>query len=658
MAKQINHFYEFGSVRLDATNRLLYKNGEQLSIQPRVIETLLVLVKNAHAVVDKETLLDAVWPDVIVEEGGLKRNISLLRKALGEEGRFIETLSKRGYRFTAEVKQSWEETPFNGTEQAGGEVLLERRASLRITHEREEEINSLGSVESDALERMAINEPSRIAAISRRALPALLVLAVVTTGLIGYRWATRISGDAQAKAPVRSIAILPFKTLGPVEQEEYLELGLADVLITALSNSREINIRPTSAVLKYSKSERDPVEVGRELKVDAVVEGSVQRVDDRIRVTVRLLNVNQQAPLWAGVFDEQAADILRVQDSISNRVATALRLNLSGTQGEGFAKRYTNNPDAFNLYMKGRFFWNKRTVEGYWKAIKYFEQAVAIDPDYALAYAGIADSYALLQQRDGLPAEEAFSKAEQAASKALTIDATLAEAHASMALVKSLHHMDIRGSEDHLRRAIELNPRYAMARGWYGFQLLKTERFEESEAELMQAQELDPTSLNIAIYLAWHYYYSRQYDRAIEQAGKAIELEPDVHTAYLVLFWSYEQKRLYDQAVDAAVTRMGILKMEGADQLKAAYKQSGIQGFWQTYIKILRRESLSQSDRESWIARCYAHLGKYDLALKELESGYRNRGARTHWAKTEPAFDGLRSDPRFIALLRRMGLES
>ncbi|HET9529045.1 MAG TPA: tetratricopeptide repeat protein, partial [Blastocatellia bacterium] len=510
----------------------------------------------------------------------------------------------------------------------------------------------------EAIERAPVNETGYRSTSGRRVLTALAAMAIVTIGLAGYVWVTRNPGDPSARASVRSMAVLPFKTLGEIEQEGYLELGLADVLITTLSNSKEINVRPTSAILKYNRSEQDPIEIGREMKVDAVLEGSIQRVDDRIRVTVRLLNVNQRAPLWAGKFDEPAEDILKVQDSISSRVASALRLNLAGADGAALAKHYTDNPDAFNLYLKGRFFWNKRTVEGYWKAIEHFEKAVALDPDYALAYTGIADSYALLQQRDALTSEEAFPKAEQAASKALAIDETLAEAHASMGLIKSIYHMDIAGTEKHLRRAIELNPGYAPARGWYGLHLLKTRRFEESEAELRRAQELDPTSLNVAIYLTWHYYYSRQYDRAIEEARKALELEPDTHTAYLVISWSYEQKRLYDHAVDAALTRMAILKMERESQLKAAYEERGIDGFWRKYIEVLKEWSLERSRQEYVIARCYALLGKYDLALKELEAVYRDRSGWANWAGAEPAFDGLRSDERFVALLRRMGLVS
>ena len=656
MAKQINHLYEFGSVRLDATNRLLYRGGTQLPVQPRVVETLLVLVRGAGSVVDKDTLLDVVWQGAAVEEGGLKRNISLLRKALGEEGRFIETLPKRGYRFTAEVREHWGESPAPGDEPIATEVRLERRANLRITHE--EEVHAIDGMEGERRGRATSWRSTAPSAIGRLALPALAVLAIAAIGLIGYLWLTRNPAGAAASTPVRSVAILPFKSLGAIEQEEYLELGLADVLITTLSNSKEeFHVRPTSVILKYSKTERDALEIGRELSVDAVLEGSIQRVADRIRVTIRLWNVKQQEPLWAGKFDEPAADLLRVQDSISSRVSSALRATITGADNVALTRRYTDNLDAFTLYLKGRYFWNKRTIEGYWKAIKYFEEAVALDPDYALAYTGIADSYALLQQRDALPAQEAFPKAEQAVSKALAIDATLAEAHASMALVKSLYRMDIRGAVEHLRRAIELNPGYALAHGWYGFLLLQIQRFEESEAELRRAQELDPTSLTIAIYLAWHYYYSRQYDRAIDQARRAIDLEPDVHTAYLVLFWSYEQKGLYDQAVDAALARMAILKMAGADQLKAAYRKTGIKGFWRTYIEILRQESAQKPDRESWIARCYALLGEYDLAQKELEAGYRNRSSRTYWAGVEPAFDGLRSDERFVALLRRMGLE-
>ncbi|HSE37306.1 MAG TPA: winged helix-turn-helix domain-containing protein, partial [Blastocatellia bacterium] len=296
MAKQINHFYEFGSVKLDATNRLLYKDGREIPLQPRVIETLMVLVKNAQTVVDKDTLLEAVWQDVVVEEGGLKRNISLLRKALGEEGQFIETLPKRGYRFTAEVKENWEESDFYGPGDLAADLVVQRRANLRITHEEQIDDSSDSHPGGSSETRL-----SREKTFSRLLVPVTAVILLLAA--LGVLWMANQQGGSASAAPIKSIAVLPFKNLAPHADDEHFGIGIADALVTRLSRVKDLNVRPTSAVLRFNNQEHDSIAAGQALGVDAVLEGSIYRINDRIRVMSRLVRVNDQLPIWAGQFD-------------------------------------------------------------------------------------------------------------------------------------------------------------------------------------------------------------------------------------------------------------------------------------------------------------------------------------------------------------------
>ncbi|HET9530005.1 MAG TPA: winged helix-turn-helix domain-containing protein, partial [Blastocatellia bacterium] len=380
MSKQVNHLYEFGSVRLDATNRLLYKDGVQLAVQPRVIETLLALVKNAHVVVDKDTLLDTVWKDVAVEEGALKRNIYLLRNALGEEARFIETLPKRGYRFSAEVKERWEEIPVHCSQDAAAEMVVERRANLRITHEEEiydsSDPPSEASASDNSIRVTPVPQIKLMSSLRRYGLPVLAASILALVAAVGLLSVARGPGETAAAVPIRSLAVLPFKDLSSRGENVKFGIGLADVMITRLSSIKDLNVRPTSAVLKFSDNEHDPIAAGQTLGVDAVLEGSIYRAGDRIRVTARLLRVSDQSPVWAGQFNEKADDFLLIQNNISQQIVGSLAPNLSRAEKDAFGKPYTESADAYQLYVTGRYHWNKRSGDGIAQSESFFRRAI------------------------------------------------------------------------------------------------------------------------------------------------------------------------------------------------------------------------------------------------------------------------------------------
>jgi DNA-binding winged helix-turn-helix (wHTH) protein/TolB-like protein/Tfp pilus assembly protein PilF len=654
MAKQINHFYEFGSVRLDATNRLLYRNETQLSLQPRVIETLLVLVKHANAVVDKETLLAAVWPDVVVEEGGLKRNISILRKTLGAEGEFIETLPKRGYRFKAEVKEDWEESPFYVTGEASPEIVVQRRANLRITHE-EEEVSDSGDAHpaTEVLPKAAVSQAHSV--WQSRVLPLAAATLIALVAGLGFWWATT-KIDAAKLAPIKSIAVLPFKNLALNDQDEHLGRGLSDILITRMSGIKGLNVRPTSAVMKFDDLQQDAVAAGRLLGVDAVLEGSIYRAGGRVRITTRLLRVNDQSPVWAGQFDERADNALLLQNAIAQQVVSSLALNLSRNEKDVLAKRYTESDDAYQLYATGRFHWNKRTGNSMVQAEFFFRKAIEKDPNFALAYVGLADTLSM-----GLT----YNEPRQAIEKAIELDDKLGEAYAALGFWKMFKEWKWDEAEADFRRAIELNPGYGTAHQWYATLLAITGRLEEAKTEMRRALEIDPTSPNFIADLGQMHYFARDYTEVERLCHKALETNPDFIWALQYLADTYFKTGERDKAFE---TEMQIMKAgyhpltNSGDEITQVianywqiYRRSGYPGWWKHSLEGLQQRRL---DHFSYFAlvKNYVRLGEKEKALAALEKAYENHEFMLPFVNVDPSYDELRAEPQFQAVMRKMNL--
>src|SRR5688500_3513645 len=453
MSKPGKILYEFGPFRLDPAEHILLREGLAVSLRPKEFAVLLALVEHHGRLMTKEDLLQEVWPGQFVEEGNLNRHISSLRRVLGESSdapQYVETVPKVGYRFVAPVRE---------IRDGSADMVIERHTIARIvTEEEEEEANGREVIEPASEPKALLTTGEKNNRRRRLALAASLVILIGLTLAFTYAWTSRKSQETKTAATVTSLAVLPFKPIGAGDEDDYLGLGMADALITKLSNIQKINIRPTSAVRKYDAPNQDPVAAGRELGVEAVIEGSVQRVGGRIRVTVQLVSVKDRTPLWAEKFDEQFTDIFAVQDRISEQVARALTLTLSSTEKKLLTKHFTENSDAYQLYLKGRYFWNKRTVEGLNKGINYFNEAVEKDPSYALAYVGLADSYGLLSDYGGLQPNEACPQAKKAAMQALALDERLAEAPAALSLIKPSYDWDWPGAEREYRRAIQLKP--------------------------------------------------------------------------------------------------------------------------------------------------------------------------------------------------------
>jgi len=440
-------FYEFGPFQIDKVNHVLMRDGERPPLKPKVFDTLLLLVENRGRVLDKDELLSRLWPDTVVEESNLSQNVYLLRKVLGEEPRgevYIATMPKRGYRFVASV---------NEVEEDGAESLPKELSQPRSVVEETDEHSFAHKYAADA--EQAIQEKALAASgwekqASSWKLGALAVagfLLVFGIASAFYVWSTNKSKSAESSGSIKSIAVLPFRSLGTDPGDDYLGLGMADTLITRLSSMNQIVVRETSAVRKFTSANQDPVAAGRELKVDAVLEANIQRAGNRVRVTLRLVNVKDGSSLWTKIVDEQVNDPFAVQDRIAEQVAQALVPRMTGEEKNLLTKHYTENADAYRLYMLGRYHGNRSSVEDWKKAIEYFTAATDKDPNYALAYTGLANMYLSLIADSLIPKAEAIPKAKQAAVKALSLDDTLAEAHVSAGRIKTYYDWDWMGAE-------------------------------------------------------------------------------------------------------------------------------------------------------------------------------------------------------------------
>jgi DNA-binding winged helix-turn-helix (wHTH) protein/tetratricopeptide (TPR) repeat protein len=677
MGHQPKQIYEFGPHRLDAAERLLLRDGEVVPLQPKVFDLLLALVERHGRLLEKDELMKVVWPDAIVEEANLANNISILRKTLSENGQqFIGTVPKRGYRFVA---------PVNELTDGSVEPVVVERPQTQIAVATRQEIDP--DDQPDAPDSV---RPRRWrGALTSRLLLALAALIVAGGGFWVARMA-RQSGASAGKMP-RSIAVLPFKPLAPNNRDEVMELGMADALITKLSSLNQIIVRPTSAIRKYTALDQDPIAAGREQEVEAVLDASYQRTGEKIRVTVRLMDVRSGFARWIYKCDEYCNDLFTAQDIISENVAGAMIRDLTGEERKRLTKHYTNNIAAHQLYITGRYFRDKWTRDATWKAVESFQQAIALDPNYALAYAGLADCYMIIGNFWG-PEREMFPKAKAAAAKALALDESLSEAHTSLAVVAHLYDWDWAGSEKEFKRALELDPNNAFAHHSLGNYLLSMGRIDEALAAGRRAIELDPTSLRINSIQGWRMFYARRTKQAIEQLRKTLEMDPNYNYAHSILANTYELDGMYEECANEHIQneRLGGTSPEKINALKQAYTATGWKGFWRKkLVQMLEKsdrqpgfqmnlafvyERLGEKDRalaclnkayeeSDWqpgfqkdLAIVYARLGEKDRALACLNKAYEEHDTWLIWIKVAPFYDTLRSDPRFTELVRKVGL--
>lgn len=642
MGEQESNFYEFGGFRLDAGERVLHRDRDLVPLTPKVFDILLALVERGGHIVEKDDLMKRVWPDTFVEEGNLTQNVSLLRKALGENPgspQFIETVARRGYRLVADVRAGGEDLPAPAQgEKTEPPSQLSAAAILEPAG-----TNGNGSVTVTA------GVPAT-RAIGFRKPAFLLGVGAVLVAVIGVAYFTGLGkAGAGAGNPIDSIAVLPFVDDAGGTDAEYLNDKIADSLINSLSKLPKLRVVPRSVVANYKGRDIDPRQVGRDLNVRAVVTGRVHRYGDTISIQADLIDLENVAQIWGQLYDRKLADMLLVQEDISRDIFENLRLKLNVEEQKHL--------EAYRFYLKGRNAWNKRTAEGLQQGINLFQKAIDTDPNYAPAYAGLADCYNMLVVYGASQPKDGFPKAKEAAIKALEIDESLAEAHTSLAFIKFRWDRDRVEAEREFQQAIKLKPNYAPAHQWYSSFLIALERFDEAIAEAKRTEELEPLSFTASSHLGWIYYLAGQSDRAIEQCTKILKLDPSSFPARRYRGLAYEQKGMYREAIDEF--QKGV-KVSGSPLMLAllghAYAASGQKVEAQRVLSELGDLQGRRYVSSYTVAAIYAGLGDKDQAFKWLEKAYEERDVWLMNLKVDPVFARIRSDKRFPDLLARAGL--
>lgn len=619
----------FGEFEADLRSGELWRRGLKIKLADQSFQILALLLERPGEVVTREELRQKLWTeDTFVDfEAGLNSAVKRLRDALGDsadEPRFIETLPRRGYRFLMAVQVNGRATP---AEPVAAPPPLPQTGT--------------------AWKRSAV------------AVAALVLLAVAVAlgfNLGGFR--DRLFGGSPK---IRSLAVLPLENLTGDPAQEYLVDGITDALITDLAQISSLRVISRTSVMTYKGKPKPLPQIARELKVDAVVEGTVSRSGNRVRVNAQLIDAATDRHLWAQEYERDLDDILVLQSELARTIAGEVQVALTPQEQARLARARTVDPDIYRLYLLGRFHWNKRTEGGMLKAIEYFDQAIAQDPSYAPAYAGLADSNNLLGSFGWLPPKKAYPTAKEAALKALSLDEGLVAAHTSLADITASYEWNFSESERLFRRAIALNPGDPTAHYWYARLLGCRGQFDQALAEIRRAQELDPLSPIVAENVGIILYWARRYDEAIEQFHTAEGLDPNYWRVHHSLGRAYEMAGKTDEAF-AAYQRERALVGVGPEKIAAlteAYQRSGMRGYWRKRLELAERD-WAQREYVSPISKAYAYMaaGEKEQALGWLRTGFEERSDGVVYLAVQPVWDPLRDDPRFQDLVRRVGVQS
>ncbi len=621
----------FGDFELDLRLRELRRGERPVKLERIPVELLLLLVAERGRIVTREQIGEHIWGKGVFLDtdnsiNGAIRKIRLALKDNPERPRFVQTISGKGYRFIAPLVEG-------------------------------------GAAQPPAV--VVVRPPAAQAARTRRTIPAwkmAITLGLVLLAAVGVYWKFRPHTQAAAPTPRLMLAVLPFENLTGDPGQEYFSDGLTEELITQFGQAdpRHLGVIARTSVMHYKGSREALTQVGKELGVQYVLEGSVRRDADKVRITAQLIQVRDQSHLWAREYDRELSHLLVLQSEIAQEVADEINSVLAGKRtrlpGSGGTAASTQSYDAYDLYLKGRYFWNKRTPDGFRAALQCFQQAIGKDPGYARAYAGVADSYAMMSSYYVAPHNELMPKARAAALKALALDDGLAEAHTSLALIAENYDWDWQTAEKEYRRAIELNPNYATAHHWFAEFLAFQGRFEEALAESERARQLDPLSLIIAADRGVILYFSRRYEPAVQQFRTVLDLDPGLPRGHMIVNTWVEMGR-YDEAL----RDIDSWKFTGDNWASAVrayvYARAGQQQRARQLMAKLQAGSRGKEFQlPPMMAAIFAALGDKDQAIAWLERAYSEHSNVLTSLKVDPAFDPLRSDPRFQDLLRRVGL--
>lgn len=590
-----------------------------LTIEPKVMDVLVFLAEHSGDVLAKETILGAVWPDTIVTDDALKHAIFELRKAFRDDAsdpRYVETIPRRGYRLIASVSEGF--------------------------------IDPAGEPHVNALPIRSWAKLGGLAVL----LGLVILIGLKPAGLSDRFW------DSSDGARIRSLAVLPLENLSGAVDQDYFADGMTDVLITEMSKIRALRVISRTSVMKYKGLERALPEIARELGVDAVIEGSVMRAGNSVRITAQLIKADPvETHVWANAYEGEMNEILALQKNVARAIADAIKLELTTSEQEAMDRRALVSASAFEAYLKGRHHWAKRTPADFELGLAYFQQAIDEDPSYTSAYIGLADGYILVGGSGLVPSAEAFPKARAALGKALEIDPTLGEAHASLALVRGISDWDWVGAEREFQLAIQLSPNYATAHHWYASLLSVLGRYDEALASIKRARELDPLSSIINTALGETLWSERQYDQALEEIEATLELDPDFLLANEILGRIYLAKGMYQEALAAfqKAAKVAGNSSETRANLGYCYAVVGQPDSAIRILEVLEQQSEEQYVSPYFIALVYAGLGRKGKAFEWLEEAFRERSPLLP-VIVGALWDPLRDDPRYEGLLRKLNL--
>jgi TolB-like protein/DNA-binding winged helix-turn-helix (wHTH) protein len=644
----------FATFAVDLQTRELRKSGLKIKLHGQPFEVLAMLLEKPGEVVGREQLRERLWPtDTFVDfDHGVNTAINRLREALGDSAdnpRFIETLPRRGYRFIVPVESSAPPA------QAAPPVSSTVPETLPVPAA--EAVKPSGKWKKFAW-----------------ILAAALLLGLLVAANVGD-FRHRLFGG-QPRTPVQSIAVLPLVNLSNDVNQDYFADGMTEALTTDLGKISALRVISRTSVMQYKGTKKSLPEIARELQVDALVEGTVSRSGNHMRITANLVQASPERHLWAESYESEVGDILTVQTQVAQSVAREIQVKLTPAEQKLLSNARPVNPQAHDDYLRGRYLCSDDTREGWDKAIPYFRRAIQEAPDDPLGYAGLAECYSILAWAGDMNANDLSPKdslpfARDAALKALQLDPNLAEAHSALGKIRMVLEWDWTGAESEFKRAIELNPSYAAAHTWYAHYLVAVGRFEEGVSEAKRALELDPFSQFTRDFAEWACYLARRYDLAFEQSRKSVEIAPDFPWPHYDLGQAYEQTGRPDEAIQEYLKSEELFGMtqDRLAELRKAYQRSGTKGYWRKSLEFCEQEI--HQPRKFAIVSGFGHcdymqqadaaaiqvrLGDYDAAFAYLEQAYANRNAYILYLNTDPGWDPIRSDPRFRDLTRRMGL--
>ena len=629
MATSTRQAYQFGAFRLDPAERTLLRDGAPVAVTPKVFDTLVFLVENAGRLITKDEFMKQVWADAFVEDATLAQSISQLRKALGDS-EIIETVPKQGYRFLASV------TPVP-TLPGPSPIVAASTAGIQ------------GTVPSGTREYEKVIRPQGAYHQWLPVWAALFVIAVAIPSYVHRR-------DLSARTNVRSLAVLPLQNLSGDSSQEYFVDGMTDELITELAQIHSLRVISRTSVMQFKNAQKSLPEIAAQLNVDAVVEGSVLRTGNSIRITAQLLDARRDQHLWAASYEREITNVLQMQGQVAKSIADQINIKLTPEEGAKLSMRQPMNPAAYDALLTGKYLFNRRNAADTEKAIGYLRHSLELDPNSAEAWATLGSCYTSLGS-DLAAADPAkvISQARAAITKALQLDPNLAQAHTTLAWIKLWYEWDWSGAEKEFRRSLELNPNDSAAHREYSHYLQLRKRFDEAIAENKLAIQLAPLDILPSIHLAWLYVDARDSANAVAQSQHVLEMDPNFTGAYLLLARGYELESKWEDAIAA---------MEKA---KAAYPQGYLESI--AYIRAasgdrLRAQKalsdLTEFSRHNYVspvefATCYAALGDRDRAFKYLDLGYRQHDTWMIALEVNFGLDNLRTDPRFHELERQVG---